>query len=518
MIRRLLIRDLLSFREVQLEFAPGLVVLTGPSGAGKSLLMQAILANLGKGSSEAKLCELEMDLPGGLDAEDLLLEDPLTIRAVRKERTRFILNDQGVSKKRLEALLAPAVEYLSVRDRGGFENSRLLEILDAEARAEAADFEKLRIEYSGRYRIWRAKRRELERIIEEERSLAERIEFARFEIEKIAAVNPKEGEFEELLAIKQRLSRLDRIREAAAEAAKLFDLEGRVVELYTLMERDGGWFSEAMNQLRIDLEETEEMARELDEIEVEEVLDRLEKLSALIRRYGSITEALEYKRVKEEELAGYEHIEADRSELERFIEEEEEGLRFLAEAVSQGRQDAAERLSQRIAPILERLKLPALSFAFDRQGLDETGIDRVDLLLEGSGTATLSGGEFNRLRLALMSVAAEAGRERILFLDEIDANVSGDESIAIAEMIDTLARRHQVFAISHQPHLSARAAQHILVRKIGGESRAESLEEEGRIREIARIVSGEDADTEATAFAAKLRASVREGDRDDETD
>jgi len=56
------------------------------------------------------------------------------------------------------------------------------------------------------------------------------------------------------------------------------------------------------------------------------------------------------------------------------------------------------------------------------------------------------------------------------------------------------------------------------VRKSGGESRAESLEEEGRIREIARIVSGEDADTEATAFAAKLRASVREGDRDDETD
>ncbi|WP_456391560.1 AAA family ATPase [Nitratifractor sp.] len=518
MIRRLLIRDLLSFREVQLEFAPGLVVLTGPSGAGKSLLMQAMLASLGKGSSEAKLCELEMDLPEEVDAEDLLLEDPLTIRAVRKERTRFTLNDQGVSKKRLEALLAPALEYLSVRDRGGFENPRLLEILDAEAAEVEADYEKRRSEYSERYRIWRTKRRELERLIEEERSLAERIEFARFEIEKIAAVDPKEGEFEELLAIKQRLSRLDRIREAAAEATAIFDLEGRVEELYALLERDGSWFSEAMNQLRIDLEETEEMARELEEIEVEEVLDRLEKLSALIRRHGSVTEALAYKRAKEEELAGYEHIEADRSGLERFIREEEAVLRSLAGEISGHRRNAAERLSQRIAPILERLKLPALSFAFDRQELDETGADRIDLLLEGSGTATLSGGEFNRLRLALMSVAAESGREKILFLDEIDANVSGDESIAIAEMIDTLARRHQVFAISHQPHLSARATQHILVRKSGGESRAISLEEEGRIREIARIVSGEDADTEATAFAAKLRASVQEGDRHDETD
>ena len=505
MIRRLLIRELLSFREVQLEFLPGLVVFTGPSGAGKSLLMQAILANLGHGTSEAKLCELEMDLPPGVEAEDLLLEDPLVIRAVRRERARYTLNDQSLSRKRLGALLGPEVEYLSVRDRGGFENERLLEMLDSVASTESEEFAEERERYRERYRNYRRKQRELDRIRADEKELADRIEFARFEIDKIASVDPKEGEYEELLAVKQRLSRLDRIKEAAERAAAIFDLEQSVEELFGLMERDGSYFTEAMNQLRIDLEEVESLAEELEEVDVEEVLDRLEKLSALIRRHGSVSEALAYRAAREEELAGYEHLEADKSGLERFLAEEREALEALAEQLSRGRREAAERIVERIAPILERLKLPALEFDFTGGDLEETGSDRVDLRLEGSGTATLSGGEFNRLRLALMSVAAGKAEPRVLFLDEIDANVSGDESIAIAEMIGELARRHQVFAISHQPHLSARADQHILVRKREGVSTAESLEETERVREIARIVSGEGEDEEATAFAAKLR-------------
>ena len=505
MLRRVLIRELLSFREVKLAFVPGLVVFTGPSGAGKSLLMQAMLANLGHGSSEAKLCELEIDRPSGLETEDLLLEDSLIVRAVRKERTRYTLNDQTLSRKRLEELLAPTVEYLSVRDRNGFENGRLLEMLDAVAATEDPTHGERLLRYRERYRLWRERVRELERIREEEKQLADRIEFARFEIDKIAAVDPKEGEYEELLRVKQRLSRLDRIREAAAEVEAIFDLEGRVEALYTLLDRDGGWFSEAMNQLRIDLDEIGEMAAELEEVDVEEVLNRLEALSALIRRHGSVAEALAYKAAKEKELAGYEHIEADKSELEAFLAEEERSLQALAAELSAGRKTAAERVTERIAPILERLKLPELRFVFGEGELDVSGGDRVDLRLEGSATATLSGGEFNRLRLALMSVASAGAEPRIIFLDEIDANVSGDESIAIAEMIDALAERHQVFAISHQPHLSARAHQHILVRKKDGESVAESLDERGRIREIARIVSGEEADAEATAFATKLR-------------
>jgi len=133
----------------------------------------------------------------------------------------------------------------------------------------------------------------------------------------------------------------------------------------------------------------------------------------------------------------------------------------------------------------------------------------VDVLLGDSSASTLSGGEFNRVRLALM--AATMGeettgntKEGVLILDEIDANVSGDESIAIAEMISKLASSYQIFAISHQPHLSAKADQHIVVTKEGGESRVEVLDRSERVQEIARIIAGEHPTSQALEFAKKL--------------
>jgi len=92
-----------------------------------------------------------------------------------------------------------------------------------------------------------------------------------------------------------------------------------------------------------------------------------------------------------------------------------------------------------------------------------------------------------------------------LILDEIDANVSGDESIAIAQMIKKLSSVYQIFAISHQPHLSAVANQHIVVTKDGSKSEVVVLGESGRIDEISRIIAGENPTKEAIDFAKKLR-------------
>jgi DNA repair protein RecN (Recombination protein N) len=129
-------------------------------------------------------------------------------------------------------------------------------------------------------------------------------------------------------------------------------------------------------------------------------------------------------------------------------------------------------------------------------------------MLGASRTATLSGGEFNRVRLALMAttIPADKRKQGVLILDEIDANVSGDESIAIAEMIQKLSSVYQVFAISHQPHLSAKAGQHIVVSKAGEKSKVEVLNDVTRVSEIARIIAGENPTDEALEFAKKLRA------------
>lgn len=506
MISRLYLKNLLSFKEVELEFAPGLVVLTGPSGAGKSVLMQAILAQFGLGSSDARLCEVELRRPRDLHSDAYELEEHLALKSIRKERVAHYIDAQKISRKALRELFSPYVRYLSVRDRGGLESGVLLSLLDESRSAREKPFRKLCREYRKRYATFAARRAELERILAEEREWEEKREFARYEIEKIDALAPKEGEYEELLTIKRRLSRIEKINEALEQASGVFDLEERVQELFALAEKEADYFSDAMNQLRADFEEIESLSEELAEVEIESVLERLEALSGLIRRHGSITEALAYRDAKARELESYEHIERDKSALREYLALEERELEVLARRLSQERRQEAQRTAEALEAVLRKLRLPALRFRFETQPLGSEGVDRIELDLEGSAASTLSGGEFNRLRLALMSVTLEGtkGGEGVIFLDEIDANVSGDESIAIAELIEGLSRIYQVFAISHQPHLSARADQHILVRKEGDESRALSLESEERVREIARIVSGEQADAEATAFARKL--------------
>ena len=510
MIERLYLRDLVTFKEVELEFDTGLVVLTGPSGAGKSVLISTILSGFGYSTQgAAALCELNVKKPQKLQSDTYVLEENLTLKTLKKEKLRYFIEGQNISKKALGEMFAPYIKYLSVRDKGGFESETLLEIINTSLSNKDKTFKKMLKEYTKRYKNYREKRDQLAKIKKDEAKLSERIEFAKYEIEKIKSINPKIGEEEELLSIKQQLSRIDKIEDALDSANEIFKYESAVEEVYKLSNKDVSVFSEMMNQLRADFEESQTLAEVLTEVNVEEVLDRLSDLTTLKNRYGSIEEALVYEEQKREELAGYEHIEQDKSMLESFLQIEFIELNSIASKLSQLRHKEAKEIEKRLKEYLEILKLPKLSFHFEVTTLSKNGIEDVDVMLGNSKTTTLSGGEFNRLRLALMvaSISKESTMQGVLILDEIDANVSGDESIAIAQMIAKLSLVYQIFAISHQPHLSAKADQHLVVTKVSGESCVEVLDDRGRVMEIARIIAGENPTSQALEFAQKLRES-----------
>jgi len=508
LIDRLYFRDLVTFDKVELEFHKGLVVFTGPSGAGKSVLMSTILSSFGYATQgAAALCEVTLAKPKSLESELYALEDEITIKTLKKEKLRYFIEGQNISKKLLGEMFAPYVQYLSVRDKSGFESDTLIGMLDASLLSSNKSYKKLQKEYKKRYANYREKVKELSKIKEDEASLAELIEFATYEIEKIEKINPVVGEVEELMQVKQQLTRIDKIKAALGSAMDIFGAEAAVEEVYTLLDKDASVFVDAMNQVRADFEETEHLAAELEEMDVEQILDRLSDITSLQQRYGSIEEALAYKEAKAKELAGYKNIEQDKSMLESFLHMEYNELFILSQQISKTRKNEAKRLEKIIEEYLVTLKLPALTFTFELNELTRLGSDRVDVLLGDSTMSTLSGGEFNRVRLALMSSTIEEGDgQGVLILDEIDANVSGDESIAIATMITKLSAVYQVFAISHQPHLSAQAHQHIVVTKDGKKSEVIELSNEGRIDEISRIIAGENPTTEAIEFAKKLRA------------
>jgi DNA repair protein RecN (Recombination protein N) len=505
-LKRVYIKELLSFDEVELDLSNGLIVFSGSSGAGKTLLFQAILANFGSGNPEARVCEIEMKKPSTLEVKEFELDEMVIIKSIKRERVRLYLNSQNISKKRLGRLFAPYIHHLSVRKDSDFNSQRLLSIIDLSISSKNTLFKEIYTEYRDRFEVYRKKVIELEKIEREQQRVVELIEFTKFEIDRVTSIEPKEGEYEELLAIKNRLSKIDKIQEAMERAERVFELERDVDKVFNLLNRDGSYFSETMNQLRVDFEEIESLALELESANIENVLDRLEKLSSLIIRYGSIKNALEYRDRKVIELQKYESIKYSKRELEEFIRFERGELLLLAKKLSTMRKEGVESVKSGLNGYLRNLKLREVNFIFRERDIFNIGIDEVDLELEGSTISTLSAGEFNRLKLALLTVEAKmlSTGEGVIFLDEMDANVSGDESIAISNMVEELSRKFQVFAISHQPHLSAKADQHILISKSGGVSRTEVLNREGRLKEMVRMISGESANREATAFAEKL--------------
>jgi len=505
MIIRVYIKNLISFDEVELELEKGLVVLSGPSGGGKSLFMKSILSTFGYGTVEASLCEVSIIKPLKLNNEVYEFDDEITLKIVKKEKARYFINGQHCSKKVLNGLFSPFVKFLSIRDKNRFESKELIGVIDKSLESKDKNFKKISKEYRKRYLNYKQKMTQLKKIKEDESKLSELIEFGRFEIEKIERINPIIGEDEELIVIKQQLSRIDKINDALAQANEIFKFEASISEVYRLLDKENSSVIELMNQLRVDFDEIEVLSDELAEVDIEGVLDRLEQISSLKNRYGSIEESLEYAREKRKELEGYKTIEEDKSMLESFLTMEYSELLVLANRLSISRQKHALVLEKELKKYLNELKLPPITFMFFKMPLGILGEDRLSIDLNGSSAITLSGGEFNRVRLALMVVALSGVKDGgVLILDEIDANVSGDESIAIANMIAKLSSVYQVFAISHQAHLASKANQHLFISKSKSKSSVKLLNHKGRVDEVARIIGGENPNFEALSFAKKL--------------
>ncbi len=345
MIERLYLRELVTFDSVELEFEKGLVVLTGPSGAGKSVLISAILSSFGHNTlGAAALCEVNISKPLSLNSEAYELEDDVTIKTVKKEKIRHYIDGQNISKKALGVLFSPYVQYLSVRDRGGFESESLLSMIDSALLSKDKNFKRSLKEYAKRYANYKVKMQALAKIKEDEAKLAELIEYATYEVDKIENVNPQVGEEIELLEVKQQLSRIDKIKASLSTAMDIFACESSVEEVYRLLDKDASAFTDVMNQVRADFEETEALADELEEMDVEEILDRLSDITALQQRYGSIEEALVYKEAKKKELSGYQNIEQDKSMLESFLSMEYGELTVLAHTLSIERQKEVKSL------------------------------------------------------------------------------------------------------------------------------------------------------------------------------
>lgn len=505
MITRLLIKNHLSFKEVELEFDKGLSVFTGVSGSGKSVLMGAILAAFGLSDSNASLIEADVSFEFDMGEFGILNESINTFKMIKEKSVRYFINSQVIAKKNLTQIANEHIKYLSVRDVSEFENENLLNLID---KITIKDNKKHALNLENLSKSWKEfilVKKELDDIKEQELKISELREFTKFEIDKIEKISPKIGEFEELMELKKLLSKKDKIESAWSEAEGIFNFESRVVEALRISGFDASFFEDVMNEIRSKKDELN--LDELENIDIEKTLDRIEALSSLEKRYGSIEDALRALNEKKTELAKYENIEFIKDELESKFKVLNKQIDELANLISKDRKVSKKVIEDMLNSYLKELYMGNLEVVFNTKNIDELGKDSITFEILGTNLKNISSGELNRLRLAFIASSVDilGFANGVLILDEIDANLSGKEAMSIAQVLIKLSKFYQIFAISHLPQLSSKANSHFLVSKSGEISTVKKLNESTKITELARMISGEVISEEALNFAKKLK-------------
>ena len=507
MITRVYLKDCLSFDEIDLEFDKGLNIFTGPSGAGKSILMQAILSLFALSEVKANIGEVILSDTNICDeAFDISIQDEIIIKSIKKDKVRYFLNNQTISKKNLFDFSTKLIKHLNLKDTSEFDSPKLIDFLDKLTSKNKVEFKELKDSFDSLYKELIKTKKELDKIKEDEKKLEDLKEFAKFEIDKIEQINPSVDEYEELNSLKKKLAKKEKVEVAIKKASPIFEFNHSVINALELMEVDSNFFDEAMNELNNIFEKFSDSLHELEDTNIEKVLDRIEKLSSLQKRFGSIEECLKYKEEKRIELESYENIFFQKEKLEKKYEELNNKIDKYSLEISKYRKETVLILEEKINEYLKFLYLSNAKIIIKEKNLDFTGIDEVLFELNGVALETISSGEYNRLRLALLTSMSEFDivDNGILFLDEIDANLSGKESDAISKVLTKLSNSYQIFAISHQPQLTSSANQHFLVDKNSGISSVKLLNDQERVNEIARMISGENVTSEAIEFAKNL--------------
>lgn len=564
MLLELRIENLLLIERAELRPGAGLTAITGETGAGKTVLAHALDLLLGgkarsgivrPGASEAYV-EGVFELPAGLlgepELEDLRervgeeLDEIVLARRVSAEgRTRAFVQGRSATAADLQALGGRLVAFF-----GQHEHRRLtlasaqLDLLDGFCGRDQLELRAGLAAAHGRMR-------KLERALLDLRERAgtrdRDLDLLAFEIEEIEALDPSEEEKRSLLAERGRLRQLDGLLAAAGAGAEAIAPGGeagggdeglgvaavlaqaeRLAETVAGADPELDELARRLAALRLEAEDLGgELRRYADSLEAEpgrlDVLEeRLELYDRLERKHGgSVAAVLAHAERCRGERARLEQAEVETERAEAALAEVRAERDRLAKLLGKARRGAAPRLAARVLEELSVLAMEGASFEVllePREEVGPSGAERVELMLApnpGVPAAPIreaaSGGELSRVMLALMTVAG-AGESRTLVFDEVDAGVGGQTARAVGERLRALGDGRQVLCITHLPQVAALASAHYRIEKSAATDTAlttvESLEGDGVVAELCRMLGAEVSDTAARKHAEELLAAA----------
>jgi DNA repair protein RecN (Recombination protein N) len=534
---------------LEIDFPEGLIIITGQTGAGKSILLGALSLLMGAKADAAAIadgadsCVVEAVFEASGDAElkrileENDLEDgELTIRRVvnRSGRSRAFVNDCPVNLPLLTAVSSRLVDIHSQHQNLALADRQFqLSVLDLYAGDSA-----LLGSYREAYDRLRGLRSELSSLKERLEHLNAERDYNEARFRRLEAAALRDGELEELEAEQQRLANAEEIKENLCEIEGFFSPADdspspdsslrRSVNILSKLSRflpETASLSERLASARIELAD---IAGEVSSINsrldvsterLQAVEERLSMLYGLLKSHScrTVAELIAERDRYSEALFDTDSLEMRRQELERDAAEAAARLGALAAELHGARVAAASPFSEAIMESLRFLELDRAVFAvsFSEIPAGPSGTDAVQFLFSADGRDPVdlarcaSGGELSRIMLSLKAMMARYMEMPTLIFDEIDSGVSGSAADRMGSMICDMGRDMQVFAITHLPQVAAKGDAHYLVTKSAGPdgrtvSSIEALDAEGRVLELARMLSGSVVTDAAVANAKAL--------------
>jgi len=552
MLRSLSIRNVVLIERLDIDFQPGLCVLTGETGAGKSILLDALGLALGvraearlvrQGAAQATVIA-DFDLPTShpayavLAAQDVDAAGELILRRTLNAdgRSKAYINDQPVSVGLLKRLGETLVEI-----HGQFETQGLLNASVHRSLVDAyGGLESQALLTAKNYKAWRTAetiRKEAEAALAKAQ---EEEEYLRHVADELAKLAPQPGEEEDLAKQRSLMMHGEKLTEALNGAATEMNrhhgveaairgamrhleriaekADGRAEPIIGALDRAALEVSDAMTELNRALGEIDLDPRHLEAIE-----ERLFALKAAARKHNTTVEAL--PALKDQFLAQITDLEDGGANLEKLRSDETIARAAFAEAaqkLSVQRRSIGQKLDGAVMTELAPLKLEKAKFATVIEALDEAdwnehGCDRVSFQIATNPGAPLgpiskiaSGGELARFMLALKVVLAQTDPVPTLIFDEVDAGTGGAVAAAVGERLARLGAAVQVFVVTHAPQVAAKGNHHWHISKgsaDGGDEVVTSVRpllESERLDELARMLSGAQLTDEARAAASSL--------------
>ena len=547
MLRELRLNNLAIIKNLDLEFNEGLISLTGETGAGKSIILDGISLLIGERSNlemirtgeESLFAEGVFDLSEvqkeklnklGFEIED----DELIISRYfyRNSKSKITVNGIRMTVSKLKELMRNVLDLVGQHEHQYLLNKNYhLGLLD---RFLDKNGQELAKEIRNNVSSLKMINKKIEEIETEKFRIMEKKDILEFQSNEIASLGLKENEDNELEEEYKILFNAGKISEKLENSIQrlkegeysVINSLGKIKKNLEQLSDISETYSELKEKIENIIYEVDDIGYSLedmvenvesDDVRLEKVISRIDEINKLKLKYGStIEEILAFREENEKKLS---LIKFENNELANLKKEKEEKAKIYFEnsrKLREIRKKVAENLEKTINVQLKDLNMANSKFkvAFsEKTVISSKGMDDVEFMMVtnlGENYKPLakiaSGGEISRIMLALKTVFSSVDNISVLIFDEIDTGISGETVRKVAEKLKELSGTVQVICVTHSPQIAGKSNQQFFIKKEiennVTETKVRELNTDERIREIARIISGDNI-TETSIEHAK---------------